>query len=121
MIEPTSLNGFELPLALQKFHDGEQFFLHDSGPQDESRVIVFATLPGLDLLYLSDDWFCDRTFLTAPNVFNQHYTKHYTKQLYKTCIFPIVYALLPNKKVSIYCCLLSISKFDTPERVTVGF
>ena len=121
MIEPTSLNGFELPLALQKFHDGEQFFLHDSGPQDESRVIVFATLPGIDLLYLSDDWFCDRTFLTAPNVLNQHYTKHYTKQLYKTCIFPIVYALLPNKKVSIYCCLLSISKFDSPERVTIDF
>ena len=55
MAEPTSLTGFELPLALQKTHDGEQFLLHDSGPQDENRVIVFATLPGLDLLSLSDD------------------------------------------------------------------
>ena len=54
MAEPTSLTGFELPLALRKTHDGEQFLLHDFGPQDENRVIVFATLPGLDLLSLSD-------------------------------------------------------------------
>ena len=58
MAEPISLTGSELPLALQKTHDGEQFLLHDFGPQDEDRVIVFPTLPGLDILGLSDDWFC---------------------------------------------------------------
>ena len=50
MAEPISLTGSELPLALQKTHDGEQFLLHDFGPQDEDRVIVFPTLPGLDIL-----------------------------------------------------------------------
>ena len=34
MAEPTSLTGFELPLALQKTQDGQQFLLHDSSPQD---------------------------------------------------------------------------------------
>ena len=52
MAEPTLLNGFEL---LQKTQDGEQFFLHDSGPQDENRVFMLATLPGIDLQSLSDD------------------------------------------------------------------
>ena len=118
MAEPTSLTGFELPLALQKTHDGEQFLLHDSGPQDENRVIVFATLPGLDLLSLSDDWFCDGTFSTAPNVFYQIYTIHASVE---GCLIPIVYALLPDKKESTYCRLLSILKVDSPKRVTIDF
>ena len=47
--EPTLLTGLELPLALQKTHDGEQFLLHDSGPQDENRVIVFASVTWIRL------------------------------------------------------------------------
>ena len=118
MAEPISLTGFELPLALQKTHDGVQFLLHDSGPQDKNWVIVFATLPGLDSLSLSDDWFCDGTFSTAPNVFYQIYTIHASVE---GCLIPIVYALLPDKKESIYCRLLSILKVDSPKRVTFDF
>ena len=118
MAEPTSLTGFDLPLALQKTHDGEQFLFHDSGPQYENRVIVFATLPGLDLLSSSDDWFCDGTFSTAPNVFYQIYTIHASIE---GCLIPIVYALLPDKKESTYCRLLSILKVDSPKRVTIDF
>ena len=99
MAESTSLTGFELPLALQKTHNGEQFRLHDSRPQDENRVIVFATLPGLDLLILSDGWFCDGTFSTAPNVYYQIYTIHASVE---GCLFPTVYALLPDKKDQIF-------------------
>ena len=105
MAEPTSLTGFELPLALQKTHDVEQFLLHDSSPQDEKWFIVFATLPGLDLLSLSDDWFCDGTLSTAPNVFYQIYTIHASVE---GCLIHIVYALLPDKKESTYCRLLSL-------------
>ena len=68
MAEPTSLTGSELTLGLQKTHDGDQFLSNNSGSKDENRVIVFAMLPGLDLLSLSDDWLCDVTFSTAPNV-----------------------------------------------------
>ena len=96
----------------------KQFLLHDSGPQDETRVIVFATLPGLDLLSLSDDWFCDETFSTAPNVFYQIYTTHASVE---GCLIPIVYALLPDKKESTYCRLVSILKVDSPKRVTIDF
>ena len=48
--------------------------LHNSRPQDEDRVFVFATLPGLDILGLSKHWFCNETFSTTPNVFWQIYT-----------------------------------------------
>ena len=112
------LTGFELPLPLQNTHDGEQFLLHNSGPQDENRVIVFATLPELDLLSLYDDWFCDGTFSTAPTVFYQIYTIHASAE---GCLIPIVYALLPDKKESTYCHLLSILKVDSPKRVTIDF
>ena len=118
MAEPTSLTGFELPLPLQKTHDGEQFFLHDSSSQDENRVIVFATLHGLDLLSSSDDWFCDGTFSSAPNVFFQIYTIHASVE---GCLLPPVYALLPDKKESNYCRLLSILKIESPIRVTIDF
>ena len=118
MAEPTLLTGFELPLALQKTHDGEQFLLHNSGPQDENRVIVFATLPGLDLQSLSDDLFCDGTFSTAPYVFNHIYTIHASVE---GCLIPIVYALLPDKKESFYCRLLSTLKVDSPKGVTTDF
>ena len=79
---------------------------------------MFATLPGLDLLSLSDDWFCDGTFSTAPNVFYQFYTSYASVE---GCLIPFVYALLPDKKESTYCHLLSILKVDSPKRVTIDF
>ena len=75
MAEPILLTGFELPLDLQKIEDEEQCLLHESGPQDENRVIVFVTLPVFDLLSLSVNWFYDGTFSTASNVFYQIYPK----------------------------------------------
>ena len=77
MAEPTSLTGFDLPLALQKTHDAEQFFLHDSGSQDENRVFELAKIPGLDQLSLSDGYFCDGRFSTVPYVFYQIYLTHF--------------------------------------------
>ena len=77
MAEPTSLTGFDLPLALQKTHDAEQFFLHDSGSQDENRVFELAKIPGSDQLSLSDGCFCDGTFLTALYVFYQFNLIHF--------------------------------------------
>ena len=99
MAEPTSLTGFELTLALPKTHDGEQFLLHDSGPQDENRVIVLATLPGSYLYRMIG---CDGTFSTAPNVFYQIYTIHASVE---GCLIPIVYSLLPDNNESFYCLL----------------
>ena len=56
MQEPQSLTYFELPELLK--HSGERFLHFDSGPNDTNRIMVFTTLPGLDLLNGADDWFC---------------------------------------------------------------
>ena len=118
MAEPTSLTGFELPLALQKTHDGEQFLLNDSDPQDKNRVIVFATLFGLDLLSLSDEWFCDGTFSTGPMYSIK--VIQYTLQL-NGCLIPLVNAVLPDKKESTFCRLFSVQKVESPKRVIIDF
>ena len=65
MAEPLSLISFELPLALQKTNNEEQFFVHQFGLRGENQFILFTTLTNLDLLSVSDDWFCDGTFSTA--------------------------------------------------------
>ena len=92
MVEPTSLTGFELPLALQKTHDGEQFFVHDSGLQ-----------PELDTLSSSDDWFCEGTFLLPM------YSIKLIQDtlLFNDALFLFFTLCYPTKK-SIYCRLLSI-------------
>ena len=93
--EPSSLKGFQIPELLQMAHSDEKFMYYDSGPQDDERVIVFATLPTIDLLEQSDNWFCDRTCSTAPNVLNQVYTIHASVDGVN---LPLVYAVLPDKK-----------------------
>ena len=84
-------------------HSGEKFMYYNSGPQDEKRIIVFATLPAIDLLEQSDDCFCDGTFSTATNVFYQVYTIHASVDGVN---LPLVYALLPDKKEESYRKLL---------------
>ena len=79
---------------------------------------MFATLPELDLLSLSDDWFCEGTFSTAPNIFYQIYTIHVSVE---GCLIPFFNPLLPEKKDSTYCRLLSILKVKSPKRVTIDF
>ena len=68
MPETATLKGFTIPTELQVCHTGESFLFHDSGVEDERRVLVFATPPALDLFEQADDWFCDGTFSTAPHV-----------------------------------------------------
>ena len=118
MSEPSSLRGFEIPELLQMAHSGEKFMYYDSGPQDEKRIIVFATLPAIDLLEQSEDWFCDGTFSTAPNVFFQVYTIH---ALVDGVNLPLVYALLPDKKEESYRKLLCSLPETSTKRVTIDF
>ena len=117
MPEPATLEGFTIPTELQLCHTGETFLFHDSGVDDEQRVIVFATLPALDLLEQADDWFCDGTFSTAPNVFYQVYTIHGTVEGYH---IPLVYALLPDKKEETYQKLFNLLPQGC-KRITIDF
>ncbi|XP_063727137.1 uncharacterized protein LOC134854711 [Symsagittifera roscoffensis] len=118
MQEPHSLTDFELPELLKVTHSGERFLHFDSGPNDTKRIMVFTTLPGLDILSGADDWFCDGTFSTAPSVFFQIYTIHASVE---GILIPIVYALLPDKKEETYFRLLSCFDIEFPERATIDF
>ena len=48
---------------------GDRFLLHDSGPGDDSRIILFATDDDLETLRLPDHWFGDGTFEVSPSIF----------------------------------------------------
>ena len=64
-------------------------------PQDKKGIVVFATRSAIDLLKQSDDWFCDGTFWTAPNVFYQVYT---IKASVGGVKLPLAYALHYDKR-----------------------
>ena len=73
---------------------GDRFLLHDSGPGDDSRIILFATDDTLETLCSSDHWFGDGTFGVSPCIFFQLDTIHAIRN---EQIMPCVFALLPNK------------------------
>ena len=118
MAEPFKLTGFTIPEALQKTYSGEQFLYHDSGSENPNRIIVFATLPALDLLAGCEEWFCDGTFSTAPDVFYQIYTIH---GKIENSRLPLVYALLPDKKETTYDSLFACLPCPPAARVTIDF
>ena len=118
MSEPSSLKGFEIPEFLQMAHSGEKFMYFDSGPLDEKRNIVFATLPAIDLLEQSDDWFCDETFSIATIVFYQVYTIHASVDRVN---LPLVHVLLPDNKEESYRKLLCSLPETSTKRVTIDF
>ena len=70
MSEPSSMKEFEILEILQLAHSGKKYMYYESSPQNEKNT-VFATLPAIDLLRQSDDWFRNGTFSTVPNVFYQ--------------------------------------------------
>ena len=88
----------EIPEPLKLTHSGDTFLYFDSGKSD-SRVLVFATLPALDLLSQSEICHCDGTFSVAPDLFYQVYTNH---GVIENAVIPLVYALLPNKTQDTY-------------------
>ena len=99
MHKPKNLESVdEIPEPLKLTHSGDTFLYFDSGKSD-SRVLVFATLPALDLLSQPEICHCDRTFSVAPVVFYQVYTIHGVTE---NAVIPLVYALLPNKTQDTY-------------------
>ena len=99
MPKPKNLESVdEIPEPLKLTHSGDTFLYFDSGKSD-SRVLVFATLPALDLLSQSEICHCDGTFSVAPDLFYQVYTIH---GVIENAVIPLVYALLPNKTQDTY-------------------
>ncbi|KAG0421183.1 hypothetical protein DMUE_6308, partial [Dictyocoela muelleri] len=57
--------------SLKYTFDNELFLQHDSGSNDEERIIMFYTEKNLDILSKSNVWLLDGTFYTSPIGFEQ--------------------------------------------------
>jgi hypothetical protein len=73
--------------------------MHDSGSEDEKRILVFATEGMVDLLTRYGHWFVDGTFRVSPNIYYQLLTVHV---LVNETTIPCLYALLPDKTTETY-------------------
>lgn len=87
-----------MPEKFCKTIAGESFLLYDSGPT-EDRILVFGTKANLRRLARHNNWYMDGTFSSAPALFAQLYTIHYLED---RTAFPMVFALLPNRRQSTY-------------------
>ncbi|KAL4088583.1 hypothetical protein QTP88_023672 [Uroleucon formosanum] len=112
---PIDLKTLQLPEIYKTYSPNdeinEQFLLADSG-QESDRVLIFGRLSGLKILKNSGTWYCDGTFRIAPLLFSQVYVI-----LAEALggVHPIMYALLPSKKASVYEKLLIMLKTLEPD------
>jgi len=73
-INPQNFN-FETPDRFTKTTNGEQFLQFDNR-SETNRILLFCTKWILKLMVNCENWFCDGTFLRAPQIFQQLYTIH---------------------------------------------
>ncbi|CAO4382504.1 unnamed protein product [Caenorhabditis nigoni] len=99
--------------------NGERFLVKDSTIQTatgSSRMIVFASDFGLDLLADSRTVFCDGTFDAVPSPFTQLFTIH--AYISESVIRPVVFCLLSDKQTSSYEAVLKIVTESHPRLST---
>jgi hypothetical protein len=73
---PRERHNFEIPEEYKKLESGEIFLLHDSGVNDEKRMLIFGTKQGLQDLVKMRQWGMDGTFKCCPSIFSQLLTIH---------------------------------------------
>ena len=89
----------DIPVELRQDLRGEMFFRYDSGINDESRIIIFATKYKEGFICKTNTWLIDGTFKTAPLGFYQILTIHG----YFLCrSYPLIYIFLKNKTEMTY-------------------
>ena len=71
---PTTIDE-ELPDRFGRTLVGENFLIYDSFEDEDydlpcGRIIVFATLANLKILFKSNIWYLDGTFRVAPTLFS---------------------------------------------------
>ena len=111
-----------IPERYQKTNDGHQFLLHDSGPGEDPRMLIYATQCYLQFLSTARHWLMDGTFKIVPELFSQLYTIH---ALCGSQSIPCVYGLLPNKRQVMYMSFLEkLKEADAtlnPDTVTTDY
>lgn len=80
---------------------GENFLISDTG--DEDKILIFGTAGNLRRLSEATTIYADGTY-ASPGIFKQLYTFH---ALIDNEMFPLVFALLPDKNQTTYIRLLN--------------
>ena len=77
-------------------HNGEnvRFLLHDDGPDDLERIIIFASDTMLEFLESSSMWMCDSMFQLSP-VLGYHLI--IIIGVMNSLVYSCVYALIPSE------------------------
>ncbi|UMM14903.1 hypothetical protein L5515_002540 [Caenorhabditis briggsae] len=99
--------------------NGERFLVKDSTIQTAtgaSRMVVFASDFGVDLLADSRTVFCDGTFDAVPSPFTQLFTIH--AYVSESVVRPVVFCFLSDKQTASYEAVLKIVSESHP-RLTV--
>ena len=102
---PVSRMELNLPEEFTQTRQGEPFLIANDGEED--RIMVFSTAAHLEVLCQSEIVLGDGTFKSSPQLFSQIYIIF---GVHLGTVFPLVYALLPNKSESIYLRLLECIK-----------
>ena len=85
-----------------------QFLIYDNGPESLNRILVFSSEAQLRHLTLSDLWYADGNFSSAPTLFTQLYVIR--AALGDTAV-SCVYAFLPGLTLTMYIYLISLLNF----------
>lgn len=99
----TNLALIQIPPTYQRYNStpesDERFLLIDSGPDDPHRFLVFGRESNIRWAHQMTTVYMDGTFKTSPAPFSQIYVILSERGGF---VFPILYALLPNKQQSTY-------------------
>ena len=99
---PNLMSRQDVPVLPQAFREttaNEKFLFYDSGVGDKSKILIFASNIGVELMGESEHWYADGTSKVCPEIIFQLYTIHAQRD---GSIFPCLYALLPNKTEATY-------------------
>lgn len=113
--DPKTREEIQLGEELLKMSDGGNFLLADD--ESSERILIFCSEKGKECLSSRSHFFMDGTFKSCSKQFAQIYTIHADLggQDNETNVFPVVFALLPNKKVETYVRLFRLITEAVPQ------
>ncbi|CAF1040298.1 unnamed protein product [Didymodactylos carnosus] len=118
---PHDKNFNTIPAELTTTMRHDKFLQFDSGPGD-NRLIIFSSTDQLKILEDTEEVFIDGTFKVTPVIFYQLYTIH---GVYRNNVFPLVFALLPDKYQRTYQRIINelvhICPLWNPKSIMVDF
>ena len=106
---------FQIPDRFLRNKAQEEWIAFDTGKEDPERIIGFATLTFLTLMFSATHLFADGTFSVAPSLYFQLLTIHGI--VMDTASMPLLYVLLANKKGNTYNRLMELVKNCLPGKI----